>query len=412
MIIASGFFLFKLVGDFNPDQDVDMIAVNKIVKSAQENWNHLDLMDTTLHPYDFSIINNDGTILLKSSESVPADVYESVRTKQSVMDITINKITVGKAIIITNITDNFTGLINKLSFFILLTYLLLAAFLLICFLYLYFSLIRPFQKLTYFAKNISNGNFDAPLPMDKKNIFGAFTESFDVMREALAEARRNEQLANQSKTELVASLSHDIKTPTTSIKIITELLLVTAKDEALRSKLNTIYMKAEQIETLINNLFHASLEELGELSINTADEQSLVLYDLIKNAEYGEQQITVDTVPPCIVRVDLLRLGQVFTNIIKNSHKYASTPIHIHFAFIPGFLQINIDDFGPGVKEDEIAYILQKFYRGTNATLKKKEGEGLGLFIAKSLMNKMNGDIECVNRQDGFTVKLFIPLSS
>lgn len=111
------------------------------------------------------------------------------------------------------------------------------------------------------------GNLDVPLEMDKQNIFGPFTESFDLMRSELKRSKKNEYLANQSKKELVASLSHDIKTPVASIQAITELMLVQQTDEAVRKSLTTINDKAKQITALVTDLFHASLEELQKLKV-------------------------------------------------------------------------------------------------------------------------------------------------
>ena len=90
------------------------------------------------------------------------------------------------------------------------------------------TVFKPFKKLQSFAVNVARGNLDIPLKMDKNNPFGAFTESFDIMREELAAARQSEYAANRSKKELVASLSHDIKTPVASIKAVSELMLMRA----------------------------------------------------------------------------------------------------------------------------------------------------------------------------------------
>ena len=78
----------------------------------------------------------------------------------------------------------------------------------------YCSRLTPFRKLRRFARDVAAGNLDIPLEMDSYGSFGAFTESFGLMREELKKARENERAADQSKKELVASLSHDINTPT------------------------------------------------------------------------------------------------------------------------------------------------------------------------------------------------------
>lgn len=101
---------------------------------------------------------------------------------------------------------------------------------------------------------------EVPLNMNKNNPFGVFTESFDIMREQLAAARKSEYEANRSKKELVASLSHDIKTPVASIKAVSELMLLRAMDAKDIRQLNMINAKAEQIDLMITDMFHATLE--------------------------------------------------------------------------------------------------------------------------------------------------------
>lgn len=83
---------------------------------------------------------------------------------------------------------------------------------------LYLNYIKPFRELQEFTTQIAKGNLELPLPIRRNNFFGAFTESFDLMREELKQARESEYQANISKKELIAELSHDIKTPVATIK--------------------------------------------------------------------------------------------------------------------------------------------------------------------------------------------------
>ena len=119
--------------------------------------------------------------------------------------------------------------------------------------------------------------------MDRQNIFGAFSESFDLMREELKIARLHEQQANQSKKELVAKLSHDIKTPVASIQAVSELMSVTSTSSKEKQQLQIIHDKANQINQLISDLFHASLEELQELKVTPTLHQSQEIYQIIKD---------------------------------------------------------------------------------------------------------------------------------
>ncbi|CAK4840667.1 unnamed protein product [Aphanomyces euteiches] len=244
--------------------------------------------------------------------------------------------------------------------------------------------------------------------MDKNNPFGAFTESFDIMREELAAARQSEYEANRSKKELVASLSHDIKTPVASIKAVSELMLIRADDNKVIKQLNTIFSKAEQINLLVTDMFHATLEELQELKVTVTEELSSILNGMIANVNYDDQ-ISCDPIPECIILADVTRLQQVLDNVLSNSYKYAGTAVTIASHVTHTHLELRIMDYGNGVAEEELPLLFNKFYRGNNA--EGQGGTGLGLYISKYLMQKMLGDIECHNRNGGFTVILKIKLA-
>ena len=291
----------------------------------------------------------------------------------------------------------------------LCTYMTVMTAVTLCaYLYLRRSILIPFQKLQKFARDVAAGNLDIPLEMDRHGRFGAFTESFDLMREELSKSRENERNADRSKKELVASLSHDIKTPVASIKATTELLLLSAGSEKERSRLEQIEAKAEQINTLITDMFHATLEELQALNVTVAEVHSTVIPGLIKNADYKGYTHTF-TVPDCIVLADTVRLQQVFDNLIGNSYKYADTEIEVHVAFSEQYLVIDLLDTGPGISQDDLPLITGKYFRGKNAA--QKSGYGLGLYISKNLLNQMSGDLRCENYPGGFMVRVLLKLA-
>jgi len=275
-------------------------------------------------------------------------------------------------------------------------------------LYLERNFFMPFRRMQTFAHRIAAGNLDIPLEMDRHNLFGAFTESFDIMRSELKIARENEYAANQGKKELVASLSHDIKTPIASIMSAMDIMLIKAKDTKERKAIESVNVKLEQINALVTNMFHATLEELQVLKVEPIEIQSTEISNLIHNADY-EGRITPFSIPNCIVLADILRLQQVLDNIINNSYKYANTDISINAHIDGNFLAISIQDFGAGVLDEEISLIFNKFYRGKKN--KKSNGYGLGLYNAKYFAQQMKGELFCTNRADGFTVTLVLKLA-
>lgn len=314
----------------------------------------------------------------------------------------------------------------RLQFLIISCTILLSGYLLMAWIYYFY--IRPFHKLKTFADNVARGELDTPLTIHKNNYFGAFTESFDMMREQLKEARQNEYNANVRKKELVAELSHDMKTPLATIKATCEVLKTKLeirqnqiskqpnelKDNQINpslelqdyeEKVDIIDHKTDTINQLISNMFHATLEELEVLKVEPVLCESVKLNDILSDISDYETIELTNQIPECLVYMDLLRFKQVVDNIVNNSFKYAKTPIHIKFQEQADGITIEIRDFGQGVAEEELASVTGKFYRGSNA--KGKDGTGLGLFLAKYFMEQMNGGFECFN-DNGFVVVLYL----
>jgi len=228
------------------------------------------------------------------------------------------------------------------------------------------------------------------------------------MREELHKARKSEREANKSKKELVAQLSHDIKTPVASIKAVTELMHVFAKNPKEKERLETISTKAAQINALITDMFHATLEELKALPVNVQEIASPKLSEILKRSDYNGS-LKPFFIPNALIVGDLLRIEQVFDNIITNAYKYAKTEIEVKAYFEDELLVIEISDFGPGVPAGEVPLLRQKFYRGTSVADEK--GYGLGLYISSYLMEQMGGALEVDNHESVFLVRISLKLA-
>ena len=382
---------------------MDLVAINEVVKTVEKNWGQVS--EEIFHNSDikqpFSIIDDSENVIYQTPGNHFNNLYETIKKRDTIIDVMQNDEVVGKIVIHNNEQEIVEQMKNELVTSISWIVGLLMIVCIIYIFYIYRTLLKPFQQLQHFAVNVARGNLDIPLNMDKNNYFGAFTESFDILREELYAARQREYESNRSKKELVATLSHDIKTPVASIKAVSELLLIQAKDEKVIKHVNTIYSKAEQINLLVTDMFHATLEELQQLKLTVTEESSEVLVDMIENVNY-DNQIVYDPIPACIILADPLRMQQVIDNIISNSYKYAGTNILIKSKINQGYLELHIQDFGPGISEEELPLLFNKYYRGKN--VEGKNGSGLGLYISKYFMENMYGKISCYNRNDGFTV--------
>ena len=207
---------------------------------------------------------------------------------------------------------------------------------------------------------------------------------------------------------MIAKLSHDIKTPVASIKSTSEVGLCLAQEERVREKFALINRKSDQITGLVDNLFHASVEELTELSVNPGSHPSALVKELICNSDYLERAEDF-VVPDCRIYADRLRLQQAFDNVFMNSYKYAGTRIEVCAECQEEYLVVRISDSGPGVKPEELPVLKEKYKRGSNVS--EQDGAGLGLYLTNLFVEKMGGKLALENGEPGFVVCLYIRLA-
>ena len=377
----------------------DTVKLNELVNEIKNNFG-----DETKYPnyFKYVIIDENENLVYKTDNNLSKTLNVAYQNRDTIIDLKVDE--KEYKIIVSNDISAIASKNNIILISMILSFSFIQLSILILFyLYIHKSIIKPFDDLKDYALRIANGNLDIPLTMDKGNNFGAFTESFDIMREELKIARQREKEANDSKRELVAKLSHDIKTPIASIKSSSELgysITDNKKDEEI---FHTINNKADQINTLVSNLLTSAVEDLSEININPISCDSYILYDLIKNSDYLNK-VNKYEIAKCKIFVDRLRLQQIIDNIISNSYKYANTEIEIKSLINSDYLILEIRDFGKGVNDLELPLLTEKFKRGSNTN--DKDGVGLGLYISKSFINQMDGILEIENANPGFKVIL------
>ena len=390
-----------------------MVEVNNSFKqieailddSSRENWK--EISEELENQYEC-------TILFYDDSNYQSRLLECLKKGDVVLDYEHDGKLLAK-ISFVNTTINFEEQKEALMRIVLVAISAIWFLGMVLFVYFYMGYVRPFHKLKNFAGEVARGNLDMPLFMTKSNYFGVFTESFDIMREELRRAKENEYKANVSKKELVAELSHDIKTPIATIKAACEVIEVkSAKSEGiggleLHDKVQLIEKKADVVEQLINNMFHATLEELEVLKVEPQEELSTCIDEMFKELQvYGNIHIE-NQIPQCLLWMDKLRMVQVIDNIVNNAMKYAKTDVHISYSQRDNGILIRIKDDGPGVPEEDLAKVSEKFYRGSNVA--GENGSGLGLYLTKMFMEKMEGQMNCYN-DNGFVVELFLRKST
>lgn len=276
-------------------------------------------------------------------------------------------------------------------------------FLLSVFFYVYFSILRPFEKMKGFAQEIAKGNFELPLNYERSNYFGEFTWAFDSMRREITKARASEKEAIENNKTVIATLSHDIKTPIASIRAYAEGLEANldSSPEKRAKYLNILMRKCDEVANLTNDLFLHSLSDLDKLQIHA---ETFDICAFLENAvsEIAAEQNDISFIKPeaaVMISGDPKRLLQITENLINNARKYAKSSIDISLKQIDGMIELHVRDYGGGIPDEDMAFIFDKFYRGKNCG--EEQGSGLGLYIVKYLAEKMGGRVLLHNHKDG-----------
>lgn len=279
--------------------------------------------------------------------------------------------------------------------------------------YIFFAVLRPFEKMKGFALKISMGDFSVPLKYERSNYFGEFTWAFDSMRNAIIKARANEKEAIENNKTVIATLSHDIKTPIASIRAYTEGLSANMDSsyEKREKYLSVIRKKCDEVSRLTNDLFLHSISDMEKLKISPEKTQICTFTEnIIKeiSAERGDVNFKTPDFT-AFAYIDKNRFAQLCENVINNARKYAKTDIDVFFTRENENIILHFRDYGEGIPDENMPFIFDKFYRGNNCG--NEQGSGLGLYIVKYIAEKIGGNVVLQNHTRGLEVIIILPES-
>lgn len=384
------------------DIKTDPVKVNECMYSISLNYGDTSKYNTQL---DYVVIDNDENLVYKTRDGLSETINDAIKTRGLILDLTVDGEVVGKVIFDYSMDRQLEDVKKDIVILFVVVGVLQVVIVAAWYVYIDMKVVKPFKKLNSFATRVAEGNLDLPLTMDKGHVFGEFTEAFDLMRTELKKARAAEKKASDDKKEMVAKLSHDIKTPVASIKSTSEIGFEVTKEERTKEMFNVINVKTDQIKSLVDNLFNSSVGDVTEIAVNPGNYESGDILSLIKNSDYLNRAGSFN-IPGCTVYMDKLRLQQVFDNIFMNSYKYADTDIRVDPEIAEEYLIIRISDEGPGVKDEEVPLLKEKYKRGSNSS--DKDGAGLGLYLTNYFMEKMDGKLTLRNLEKGFEVAVYL----
>ena len=259
--------------------------------------------------------------------------------------------------------------------------------------------LRPFNKMSRYSEELARGNLSTPMKAEKNKFFGKFLWGINMLRDNLESNKERELEMQKDKKTLILSLSHDIKTPLSAIKLYTRALDEDLYDteEKKKEAISGIAHNASEIEKYVSEIVTASKEDFLDLQVQMQDVYLNGILDRIE-VLYKEKfsqlhtDFSISGHTDVLVSADPERLEEVMQNVLENAIKYGDgKKVSISFSDEEDCRLITISNSGCSLKEEEIPHLFESFYRGSNASNVK--GSGLGLYIARTLMRMMDGDI-------------------
>ena len=280
------------------------------------------------------------------------------------------------------------------------------------------QIMKPLDALGQGVKRIRENVLTEKIHYQGDKEFEEICRTFNDMQTHLLSEQEKNRKYEKSRTEMIAGISHDLRTPLTAIRGTIKGILdgVVKEPEQQEKFLAAAYRRTGDLDRLLNQLFYMSKLETGNMPMNL---RKTNLFLWISKYLEGKREMpagnpvqftaTLESVEQSAL-VDPEQLQRIFDNLLENSRKYGNIePLQINVTLTQkeeGFL-ICFSDNGQGVPEEKLAFIFEEFYRA-DASRNQKEGNGLGLYIVKNLIESMGGKVWAENRQ-GLSVYMELP---
>lgn len=280
---------------------------------------------------------------------------------------------------------------------------------------------RYIEEITTTIQKISQGDFSSRVDVRYENEFSIIAQNLNIMALDLKLAKEKEEKAENTKNELITNVAHDLRTPLTSI--IGYLDILNTKQDITddeRSKyVDIVYNKSKRLEALINDLFSFTKLSYGNMPLKSG------LLDVVKLLEQQIEEFypTFEDYhlicefkanePSAIILGDGQMIARVFENLISNAIKYgkAGKIIKVITKKEANYIKVSVINYGSVIPKEDLPYIFDRFYRVEQSRVEGAGGTGLGLPIAKSIVEKHGGRIEARSSMAGTVFEVYLKLA-
>ena len=279
--------------------------------------------------------------------------------------------------------------------------------------------LRPLNALTEAARRVEQGDYSQPVGTQGQDEFAEVCAAFDHMQQHLLAEREKNAAYQRARTDLVAGISHDLRTPLTSVKGYLKGLQdgVARTPERQAQYLDIAYRKACAMEKLLERLFYFSKMETGELPLHL---ERTDLGELVRRFVQESQEelgpkgvvLTLKGAPaPPPLQADTEQLYRVLGNLTDNAMRYAKAE-HLELTLTVwrerAYERLRFADNGKGVPEEQLPHLFELFWRGDSARGSRNEGSGLGLYIVKHIIEAHGGTVSARN-DGGLVFEIALP---
>jgi len=406
----------RIIAEINQQENKRQVILQEAIDAVQKYPVKPERAEKTLNTYSkkynvsFEVKNTDGELIFSTSSPVKQDniIMEQGYVKASGK---LSYIVYGHFPAKIN---NIDGSLGQKRVRIVITLVIFTFGALTLYL-VYRILANPLKKLSKAINNMNYGNTIIKIPYYSEDEFGLLCRNFEDMGIRLKNSE-------DSQMELVQAISHDIKTPLTSIIGYSKRLVENKVEEVKKEEYyNTIFRKANDLKNIVEEL-----EDYGNINqdskynkVKTGFKEYVgyIQEEIKQEIEHDVSTLTYinDLDNNVIVNIDKVKLKRVFWNIVQNSLKYCDYKCNIDISckLTNNKVLVQISDNGMGVPKEQINRIFDRFYRVDSSRSREKGGTGLGLAICKDIINKHEGEIGGFNKEEGgLCIWFTIPICS
>ena len=389
----------------DPDEQIERLhSLSRLLDDASMS---VSILEDGKELYQYGISESKDALLVTAVEAMGEGGFLSTTGRSLFADTLITK---GKTyqlyLFSTPRRYTYTTLkvVFALSLLILVAVIVLSVYVTNLFLtkFVFQKINRPLNILTDGVHQIRDGNLSYRIVYEGDDEFAAICADFNEMAVKLKHSVEQTRLHEESHKALVAELSHDLRSPLTSIQAYVSGLLdgIASTEDTRHRYLLTIQKKAEEIQHLVSQMLLFSKMELDEYPLHLESmnlKQELVQFFGETQPEYAAQGLII-THELCDAQVtaDRAALNRVLTNILDNSVKYKTKEqgmMHVVLSDTGDGYQLSMTDDGPGVAHASLAKLFDLFYRESASRQNPQMGSGLGLAIVAKIIERMGWTI-------------------